>query len=242
MADDAAHPHGPLARLEDADAALATGEPSWRSLDPARRRAHALRDIGRAILGERSDPSARAWADGVVAIATAVRDAFPDNLLWDLDALAAALWREPGALKRRVDELVALQHAFGRRTPIAFSYVHDFLYGFDWAKWCSRSPASRAGLPPYSPELVAAMHRRARELRAAIAAGTDAKYPPLPDGSARNPFGFARDPEAELALHRALARRGFVPLHAWRIDGQADWQRPYLVLRRRTAIELGLRR
>jgi hypothetical protein len=52
-------------------------------------------------------------------------------------------------------------------------------------------------------------------------------YPPLPDGRARNPFAFSREPADELALFRALAEHDAVPVPAWRLDAHPQWDRPY---------------
>lgn len=239
-----------LERLAAVDERL--GQP-WRSLSPEGGRARALAGIGRAVLvavahQEPAPGAYEAFADGLGAIALAQRDAFPDNLLGDLDALAACLWRDAAAapegaasfLQRQCACVVALQHLFGRTTVIRFRYAHDFLYGFDWAKWVARDPVVRAGVGPFSPSFLEAMHARGHELLAVIAAGHDPRYPPLPSGRPRNAFGFSREPADELALHQRLARAGLLPVEAWRIDARPRWDLPFHELRREHAGRLGL--
>lgn len=239
-----------LARLAEADASL--GEP-WLSLGPDRTHARSLAAIGRAVLEPEAGVSheagvPEAFADALAALALAMRDAFPHNALGDLDHLAACLWREAGAapagplvfLRQQQARLVELQHLFGCATPIRFRYAHDFLYGFDWAKWVAREPATRAGVGPFSPVFLEHMRARGHELLAVIAAGHDRRYPPLPDGRPRNAFGFSRERADELVLHRQLARAGLLPVEAWRLDAGPRWDRPFAQLRGEHAAGLGL--
>jgi hypothetical protein len=236
--------------------------PAWLSLAPGRTHARSLHAIGGAVLEpalERREawgpiPSCQrpaaleAYADGLVAIALAMRDAFPHNVFGDLDHLAASLWHDAlvapegpvSFLRRECGRVVALQHLFGRQTPIRFRYAHDFLYGFDWAKWVAADPGARAHVRPFSPLFLETMRARGHELLVVIAAGRDRRYPPLPDGRPRNAFGFSREPGDELALHRRLARAGLLPVEAWRTAAIPRWDRPFAQLRREHAAHLGL--
>lgn len=238
-----------LRRLAAVDAARATHP--WRSLCPDRTHASPLEAIGRALLLPHDDPeAAEALADALVAIEAAMRRAFPENLFGDLDLLAATLWQQarhaPGGaaahLRQQGARVAALQDLFGQTTAIRFRYVHDFLYGFDWARWVAREPAARRDVGPYSSAFLATMEHRGHELLALIGDGRDPKYPPLPDGRPRNPFGFSREPAAEIALHRHLAREGLVPVEAWRLDATPRWDRPFSQLRQQHAERLGLPR
>lgn len=242
-----------LDRLAAADARR-DGSP-WRSLDPARRDARSLHDVGRLVLTQAVDP-ARAvdpaapevFAEGLIAIAEAMRQAFPHNIFGDLEFLAASLWRgahraPEGAvlfLRDQCRRVTTLQARFGCGTAIRFRYVHDFVYGFDWARWVDRDPDARSGIEPFAPEFLAFMDRRGQQLLELIAGGHDRKYPPLPDGQPRNPFGFSREPDAEIALHRHLAVEGLLPVEAWRVDTRPRWDRPFTELRRQRAVALGL--
>jgi hypothetical protein len=214
------------------------------TLDPQRSRASLPGEMVTASLRPDDPPALRgALARGTTALVRAMLRAFPNNLLWDLDLLVAThaeLGRRGDDAEALLRRIAQLQDLFGEHGPIRFRYVHDFVYGFDWAKWVAKAPAERAGVGPYDPAFIERMFRRARELTGAIAAGSDATYPPLPHGRIRNPFGFSREPEDELALHRALAAAGALPVEAWRIDAQPRWDSDFAARRRAHAERLGL--
>jgi hypothetical protein len=211
-----------------------------RSLDPARELATPLVEVhARALLELPSawlEPLAAPLAAGLITLALAQLDAFPGNLFWDLDLIAcevareAALVHEPSAAEAivadRFARMARLQHAYGRDTPIHFSYVHDFVYGYDWVKWRRRSGAGPHERP-FGLAFSMHMERRAAELLALIDRD-DREYPRLVDAGARNPFPFSRQPADELALHRELARRGAIPVPTWSTqleppDDARDW-------------------
>jgi hypothetical protein len=203
----------------------------WGSLAPGRARAHLPSELaapGSSLHG------------ALTRIAQAIVENHPDNLFADLDALAATLERldEPCRLER-TDRIVRLHALFGQRSPIRFRYVHDFLYGFDWARWVARAPEERHAVLPYDLPFLAYLEQRGHELLALIA-GDDAKYPTLRDRSSRNPFPFSREPAAEIAIHRALAERGLVPLAAWDASAAPHWNEPYASVREAQARAMGL--
>lgn len=234
MAPDALTGTDALARLRALDARFDAEGVVRRTLDPTRERATALDALATRLAPRAPSPRAAvAVAEGLGALAEAILTHFPDNLLWDLDALAAALLREAAAapepaaeVREAFDDAVALHALFGHATTIRFRYVHDFVYGFDWAKWVRRDPARRRHVGPYDRAFLRTMHRRGRELLALIEAD-DAKYPQLRGAGARNPFGFSREPEAELRLHRDLAARDLVPVRAWELEPTPVWDRPF---------------
>jgi hypothetical protein len=247
-------------RLRSVQATLAAKAGPLRSLDPARARASTLLEIHAGALEtiERSlrDALAEPLMHGLCELALAQLDAFPGNLFWDLDLIAAAIVQEAGALAPelarvcvvdRFERMAALQHLYGRRTPINFSYVHDFVYGFDWAKWVAREPNLHAAAPgPFSLPFLQYMHERGHELLALIA-DDDSKYPSLDDDAPRNPFPFSREPEAEIRLHRELARRDLIPVPTWDRDVHCrDWSTRWRIgfaeRRIEVASELGLAR
>jgi hypothetical protein len=219
------------------------------SLSPQRDRARALAEVAHEL--EASHPGApaaivRAWAEGLVALSRTIGESFPENLFFDVEAPAAALLEaglrdgEP-AVQERSELLVRLHGIFGGKTTIRFRYVHDFLYGFDWAKWVQRGVAERATEGPFSVAFLRAMHQRGHELLGLIERD-DAKYPRLRDHRPRNPFGFSREPDDERRLFRDLAARGLLPVDAYRRGGPWQWNRPYAELREERARALGLER
>jgi hypothetical protein len=177
-------------------------------------------------------------------VARAMHDAFPENLFWDLDALAhrlARTGREEGARAMIAQSalVAAMQHLFGRETPIAFQYTHDFVYGFDWAKWVRRDPSAHAHVGPFDACFLDSMWRRGHELLVLIA-NDDDEYPKLRGRRARNPFGFERDPEHERRIYRDLAERDLLPVRAWEPEPRGQWDRPFRELREERAKALGL--
>jgi hypothetical protein len=228
------------------------------TLDPARELATPLVDVHERALARLDTSSAaqlaRPLANGLCELALAQLDAFPGNLFWDLDLIAVAIIEQARPLApllaiqrvaQQFDRMAELQRLYGRSTAINFAYVHDFVYGYDWAKWVAREPSVQTDVPePFDPRFLAYMRTRAHELLELIAAD-DAKYPALDDDQARNPFPFSREPAAEITLHRELARRDLIPVPTWSgdavsLDWPTRWQMPFQALRIEVARELGL--
>lgn len=203
------------------------------TLDPNRAEASSLRELF-DVLAPRVERSARSvLAHGLIATAEAVCVHFPDNIFWDFDAMLAAIVRRaPDAprLDAAFEQVLELHARFGCQTPIRFRYIHDFVYGFDWAKWVRRDPRSRGAIGPFDAVFFEATLTRGTELLALIE-NNDAKYPQLPDGLDRNPFRFSREPQAEARLHRALVAEGLVPVEAWKLEPTPVWDRPFAELR-----------
>jgi hypothetical protein len=249
-----------LTRLHAVAATLAAEAGPLRSLDPSRACASTLLEVHEGTLDTVAlalrDVLAEPLAHGLCELALAQLDAFPGNLFWDLDLIAVSIVHEASTLAPeparacvldRFDRMAGLQHLYGRRTPINFGYVHDFVYGFDWAKWVAREPSLHADPPgPFSLRFLAYMRERGHQLLALIA-DDDSKYPRLDDDAPRNPFPFSRDPESEVRLHRELARRDLIPVPTWERDVHCrDWSTRWRIgfAERRIAVanELGLGR
>lgn len=234
-----------------------------RSLDPAREHVTPLLQVhARALAELERHPNhsqltqrlAGPVAEGLCALALAQFEAFPGNLFWDLDLIAAAIVSQARTLEvaaaiahveDHFQRMADLQRLYGQATAINFSYVHDFVYGFDWAKWVAREPSLHADVPaPFSTRFLVYMHTRGHELLELIEQD-DSKYPSLPDDQARNPFEFSREPDAEITLHRELARRDLIPVPTWDAgalsrDWATRWREPFAARRVEVAAELGL--
>ena len=218
------------------------GEGVRLTLAPGRSRPTPLAEL--SLLAPESLRSA--FAASLQRVAEAQLEAFPGNLFWDMDALAASLLQQaseapdPAARLHELASTIArLQSLFGGETTIHFRYVHDFVYGYDWAKWVKRDAEARAGVGPFDRVFLQYSEGRAGELMELIAED-DAKYHQLADGTARNPFGFSREPDDEVRLFRDLAARDLLPLRAWEAQPRLDWSRPYQRLREERAAALGL--
>ena len=233
-----------LARLRALDAAVSESPTGGLSLDPASpgRRATKAHDLLLALEDAPLDERVVLGA-ALAEVGESMLRAFPLNLFWDMDGVLAELRRasrvsldEARALAAALAELMAL---FGRDSPIQFQYVHDFVYGFDWAEWVRREPEGRKSVRPFDARYVARTHQRGLELLELIEAN-DTKYPALPKGEFRNPFSFSRTPQQERRLFEALAAAGAIPNPAWSCDAEPRWARDYDAEREAIATELGL--
>ncbi len=229
-----------FARLQEVDATIDALPFPRRSLDPRRGRATSFTELFGELLKRHpavADPEG--LADGLGGFARGVVRNFPENLFWDFELLGMQLARANVVDRReRVASLERLHIRFGS-APIAFRYLHDFLYGFDWARWVRRAPADRAGVGPFDPPFLAYLEQRGEELLVLIAED-DTKYPELPAGQPRNPFGFSREPEDERRLMQLLEARQLIPARAFDFDAVPDATLDYVELRRAAARELGL--
>jgi hypothetical protein len=170
----------------------------------------------------------------------ALARSFPDNIFCDLDYLSRCLWSagSPTQIEQLGERLVALMRGFGCESPIRFRYAHDFLYGFDWARWVRKDPPARAHVGPFDAQFVHYLERRQREILTLVRGGDEA-FGVIEPGAYRNPFCFARTPREERVLHTKLAERDLIPVRAWRSDGKRSWQKPYTELRAELAESLG---
>lgn len=236
-----------LAPLRRVDARIDAHAPARRSMDPVRGRATPLAVLATRLLEPDDDvETVAAFCDGLARLGEAQLEHFPENIFFDLDYPAAFTLRRARASTRSsalLDEsfslMAELQRLYGVHTPIRFRYVHDFSYGFDWAKWVRREPSQDGAVGPFAMPFLRYMRQRAHELLDLIERD-DAKYPTLRDTRPRNPFPFSREPDAEIALHRELARRDLIPVRAWEVAPTPVWDRPFAKLRVEVAGELGL--
>ncbi len=213
------------------------------TLDPRRSSATPLQQLV-ASLAE--PPEIEPLAAAAAEVATAQLDNFPENLFWDFDHYLASIHQQAAAsddyaacAERMSTTTIALMQLYGQQSKIQFRYVHDFMYGFDWARWVRRDPANRAGVDPFGLRFLNQSKSRGQDILDLIEAD-DAWYPQLSDGVARNPFSFSREPEDELILYRDLSLRGFIPVQAWQIHAAPDWNRDFDALREERARALRL--
>lgn len=197
-------------------------------------------ELARASEDERR---VRAAARALDRTVRTIAESFPENIFCDLDYLSTCFFHAgtPPQIDQLGDRVVGLLRGFGCASAIRFRYVHDFLYGFDWARWVRKEPATRAHVGPFDLEFLAYLERRQRELTARIEAG-DTELGALEPGAYRNPFCFARTPLEETTLHITLAERDLIPVKAWRRDGARSWQRAFTELRAELAERLGFSR
>lgn len=206
------------------DAQLVMGR---QTLAPGRERATSLCHLARQLCEKHADTSLDrpdvfaevGWF--LLETSEAIALHFPENIFWDLDYPAffmveRALGSELGPVeylanaRQRIARLMSL---YGVHGSIRFRYAHDFLYGFDWARWVDRDP-SHAHELPFDTGFLEYSRARGHQLLELIDA-KDEKYPPIDERARRNPFAFSRDLEDETALHKALSADGQIPVNAW---------------------------
>ena len=216
--------HRSLAVLADADDWLAQRVGVPASVAPGRAAATALVTLGRWAIDVRFAEVDR-LAERLAELVRVQQDSFPENIFWDNDLLVSRVVHDANQssdqgdyVDRVFDELLSLHRLYGRKTEIRFRYVHDFQYGFDWAKWVKKDPGDRHDVLPFSLPFLRAIRARGHELLALIAAN-DETYPQLDQGEPRNPFPFSREPNDERRLYRDLAEKALIPVEAWKIDG-----------------------
>lgn len=233
-------------RLCQADLAMTEllGAPA-RSLDPSRAHATNLSTLC-AMLAPRTDTPEviDAFVTGLIEISRSQLKHFPETLFWDIDFIASSLLsgaraHDAHALTNLCKKITGTQASYGRGSIIAFRYTHDFSYGFDWAKWVLKEPATRQHIGPFDEPFIDYLLMRADEL-ADLIANDDVKYPTLPDGAPRNPFGFSREPEDELRLFTSLAEQQLIPVESWSLDTTPRWQEAFADRREQHAQSLGI--
>jgi hypothetical protein len=213
------------------------------TLDPSRSSPSSLTEVVSNLADRRQSVHLAVAASSV---AKAQLQSFPENLFWDFDFYLASIHRHASATSDYAGYLgnvtritVGLMRLYGQQSAIRFRYAHDFMYGFDWARWVRRDPGARGGVEPFGIDFLRETENRGRDIITLIEADDD-WYPKLADGDSRNQFPFSREPDEELPLYRMLAERGDVPVEAWRPDARLDASRDFDVLREDAARSLDL--
>lgn len=197
--------------------------------------------VGQVMEGGEDVERVRAFAWGLGELVCALAEDFPDNIFWDLEHLACCMWKAGGP--RQIEDfarrVVRLCRGFGNKSELRFRYAHDFLYGYDWARWVARAPGERADIGPFDPVFLDYLEDRCQKLLELISRD-DSKYGRLQGPGFRNPFAFCREPREEAHLHHVLAQADLIPVKAWRLDGERRWDLPFTDLRTEAARRLGL--
>jgi len=235
----------PARSLTEIDSSIDATPRGALTLDGRRDRATPLAELVDMLADAEQRPY---LGRAACAVGEAQLEAFPENLLWDFDYYLASVHREAvrsgdysDHLARATEVTVGLMHLYGQSSSIRFQYVHDFIYGFDWARWVRREPEARSRTLPFSLEFLRQSDTRGRAILCLIEKDDDV-YPKLSGSGSRNPFPFVRTPDEELTLYRGLANRGHIPVEAWRIDAKPDYSRDFDAIREGAAEHLGLDR
>jgi hypothetical protein len=173
---------------------------------------------------------------------------FPENIFWDFDFLVISMLRQAliadeGAvpfLKVFGEKMVSLTEMFGNKTEIRFRYVHDFMYGFEWARWVQKEPQNRAHVEPFSLLFLDYLLVKGQELLQRINHGQITSYK-LCDTGYRNPFTFSREPEDEYRLLTYLAEEQLIPVAVWNWNASPVWNKPFQEMRQQLALKLNIK-
>ncbi|MBE9201122.1 MULTISPECIES: hypothetical protein [unclassified Nodularia (in: cyanobacteria)] len=172
---------------------------------------------------------------------------FPENIFWDFDFMVSSMVRqalvaEEGAiafLECFGKKMVLLIELFGIKKEIRFRYVHDFIYGFDWARWVQKEPQTRSDSEPFSLVFLDYLLIKGEKLVKRINYGQVTSYN-LGNTGYRNPFDFSREPEDERLLLTSLAKEKLIPVEAWNWDTSPVWNQPFQEMRQQLALELNI--
>ena len=208
------------------------------SLCPDRISATSFAELERSVVRPHLTPELTAlFASTLEEVVRSMLRHFPENIFWDFDFFVASVVRQtlleedPARfLESFGKRVMALMKLFGRESDICFRYLHDFSYGFDWARWVKKEPEARQLIQPFGLTFLDYLHGRGEELLGLIATD-DNKYHRIPGDSYRNPFVFSREPAEEAHLFTQLSVRGLLPIEAWKEDAQPVWDRPFERLR-----------
>ncbi|WP_373530669.1 hypothetical protein [Nostoc sp.] len=172
---------------------------------------------------------------------------FPENIFWDFDFLVSSMLRQAlvadedaiAFLKVFGEKMVSLTEMFGNKTAMRFRYAHDFMYGFDWARWVQKEPQNRAHIEPFSLVFLDYLLAKGKELLQRISQGQITSYK-LCDTGYRNPFTFSREPEDEYRLLTYLAEEQLIPVAVWEWNACPVWNKPFQEMRQQLALKLNI--
>ncbi|MDB9445504.1 hypothetical protein [Anabaena sp. CS-542/02] len=188
-----------------------------------------------------------ALGDTLKLIVYAQLQNFPENIFWDFDFMVSSMVRQAlvadggfmSFLESFGDKMVLLIELFGINKEIRFRYVHDFIYGFDWARWVQREPQTRSNSEPFSLVFLEELLSKGEKLIKHINYGQLTSYN-LSHTGYRNPFDFSREPEDEHLLLTSLAKANLIPVATWDWDTSPVWDKPFQEMRQQLALKLNI--
>lgn len=237
----------PMLLVEKIDQVIADRCPIFLSASPHKKMASSMKELAKTLFPyAKSDEKKLKWAQGMSLIINAQVDNFPENLFSDYDYLGHFIWENvPDEEKiSYCEKIVQLYQEFGVHSEIHFQYIHDFIYGFDWARWVSKHKAAdECSLPekipgPYDPIFLEYMRERGYEILELIDKN-DQKYGKIPKDTNRNPFCFKRTPNYEIKVFNQLAENSSIPCKAWNIHENPCWSKDFETVRLEVADSMG---
>ncbi|MEM1136040.1 MAG: hypothetical protein AAGI07_09385 [Bacteroidota bacterium] len=225
------------------------GITSRKSLSPLKQDATSYYELGKQLYyQEEDDALCSKFCEVFHHINKAQLYHFPENIFWDMDFIFFSTFSE---MKNSTNDnvsflddlqriMIKLLGVFGKYSCIKFRYIHDFNYGFDWAKWVKKDEKNRKTIAPFSIDFLKRMYKRGEELLALIQQD-DKKYNKLGEKeNYRNPFLFIREPDEEIRLLSYLARNEYVPVACWNRDTIPNWKESFEARRAQASTLLGI--
>ncbi|MEH2141497.1 hypothetical protein [Nostoc sp.] len=218
------------------------------SLNPQKRLITSFAELGNFIIEQNTDIEFITTLQEILeSIVRTQLQNFPENIFWDFDFLVSSMLRQAlvadeGAvafLKVFGKKMVLLTEMFGNKTQMRFRYVHDFMYGFDWARWVQKEPQNRAHIEPFSLVFLDYLLVKGKELLQRINHGQITSYK-LCETGYRNPFTFSREPEDEYRLLTYLAEEQLIPVAVWNWNACPVWNKPFQEMRQQLALKLNI--
>ncbi|MHC5938848.1 hypothetical protein [Nostoc sp.] len=218
------------------------------SLNPHKTLITSFAELGNLIVEQNTDIQILTnLQETLVSIVHTQLQNFPENIFWDFDFLVSSMLRQAliadeGAVSFLTvfgEKMVSLIEMFGNKTEMRFRYVHDFMYGFDWARWVQKEPQKRAHIEPFSLIFLDYLLVKGKELLQRISHGQVTSYK-LCDTGYRNPFTFSREPEDEYRLLTCLAEEQLIPVAVWNWNASPVWNKPFQEIRQQLALKLDI--
>ena len=228
--------------LHQLDERLFDHIPIPKSLSHEKRTITSFVEMGKNLIPSNANQQIiRCALDGLKQILDAQIKNFPDNIFWDFDYLFFKIisCKTTEYCDEYCQLIVELQENFGIHSPIKFQYMHDFTYGFDWAKWVKKDPQQRKNIKPFDKEFLLSVKARKKELLLLIK-NNDPKYPPLKTPTPRNPFNFNINQQAEELLHQKLSELDLIPVRAWNPNLPVFWDRDFNKIREEISLKENL--
>jgi hypothetical protein len=231
------------------DQILAQQSVNVLSLNPHKNLMTSFTELGSLIFENTTDSQLISTIHKTLeSIVYAQMQNFPENLFWDFDFMVSSMLKQAFLKGNRAveflecfgEKMVLLTQTFGINTDIHFRYVHDFIYGFEWARWVQKDPQNRADITPFDLNFLDYLLNKGKELLQRISLN-EVTYYKLSDTGYRNPFTFSREPEDERLLLTYLAKEQLIPVAAWNWNAQPVWNKPFQQMREELSLKLNIR-
>lgn len=217
------------------------------SLNPHKTFITSFVELGNLIAEKTCDIQLiRSLKDTLERVLRALLHNFPENIFWDFDFIVSSMLRQAlvadggvSFLESFGDKIVSLMGLFGRQSEIRFPYAHDFIYGFDWAKWVQKDAQTRVVFEPFSLTFLDYLITRGKEILQLISIN-DTKYHKISKDCYRNPFSFSRQPEDEDRLLTYIAGKQLIPVATWDWNARPIWNKPFHQTREQISLELSI--